>query len=166
MKIIMMMAMTVDGKIARNDNHFPSWTSREDKALFAQITKKHGVVLMGDKTFWTFPAPLSERLNVVFTLDKNPPQIKGVKWVSGEPEKVLAELEKMGYQSAILGGGCYLNSLFLRKKLINEIILTIEPRLFGSGLSLFSDNVNVNLELLEAKKINDSSIMLKYKVIY
>jgi len=50
--------------------------------------------------------------------------------------------------------------------LIDEIILTIEPRLFGSGLSLFSDNVNVNLELLEAKKINDSSIMLKYKVIY
>jgi dihydrofolate reductase len=166
MKIIMMMAMTADGKIARNDNHFPSWTSREDKALFAQITKKHGVVLMGDKTFWTFPAPLSERLNVVFTLDKNPPQIKGVKWVSGEPEKVLAELEKMGYESAILGGGCYLNSLFLRKKLIDEIILTIEPRLFGSGLSLFGDNVNVNLELLEAKKINSQSVMLRYKIIY
>lgn len=166
MKIIMMMAMTADGKIARNDNHFPNWTSREDKALFAQITKKHGAVLMGDKTFWTFPAPLRDRLNVVFTLEKSPPKIEGVKWVSGEPEKVLEELEKMGYESAILGGGCYLNSLFLRKKLIDEIILTIEPRLFGSGLSLFSDDVNVNLELLEAKKINHASIMLKYKVVY
>ena len=72
----------------------------------------------------------------------------------------------MGYESAILGGGCYLNSLFLRKKLIDEIILTIEPRLFGSGLSLFGDNVNVNLELLEAKKINSQSVMLRYKIIY
>lgn len=165
-KVIMMMAMTADGKIAKNDSHFPNWTSKEDKAIFAQITKKHKVVLMGDKTFWTFPAPLPDRLNVVFTLEGNPLKIEGVKWVSGEPEKVLAELEEMGYDSAVLGGGCYLNSLFLRKKLIDEIILTIEPKIFGDGLSLFKENVNINLELFEAKKINNQSIMLRYKVLY
>jgi len=166
MKIIMMMAMTADGKIAKNDNHFPNWTSKEDKAMFAKITKEHRAVLMGDKTFWTFPVPLPERLNVVFTLENNPPKIEGVKWVSGEPEKVLEELEEMGYNSAVLGGGCYLNTLFLRKKLIDEIILTIEPKIFGGGLSLFNENVNINLELLEAKKINNQSIMLRYKVLY
>ena len=165
-KVIMMMAATVDGKIARNDSHFPNWTSREDKAIFARITKKSGVVIMGDKTFFTFLAPLSDRLNVVFTLEQNPPEIKGVKWVCGEPKKVLDELEQMGYKSAILGGGCYLNTLFLERKLIDEIILTIEPRLFGNGLSLFNRDVNLNLELLEAKKINNNSILLRYKVLY
>lgn len=166
MKIIMMMAMTADGKIAKNDNHFPNWTSREDKAIFAKITKEHRVVLMGDKTFWTFPTPLSDRLNVVFTLEESPPRIEGVKWVSGEPEKVLTELEKMGYDSAVLGGGCHLNSLFLQKNLIDEIILTIEPKIFGDGLSLFQENVNINLELFDAKKINNQSVMLRYKVLY
>lgn len=32
-----MMAMTVDGKIAKTADHFPDWTSKEDKKLFAKI---------------------------------------------------------------------------------------------------------------------------------
>jgi len=161
-----MMAITLDGKIAKHDKHFPDWTSKEDKKLFAKISKEHGVVMMGDKTFATFPAPLPGRLNVVFTLEKNPPEIEGVKWVTGEPKPVLEELEKMGYKSALLGGGAFLNSLFLEKKLISEIILTIEPKIFGDGLSLFNKNFDVNLKLEEMEKINDDAIMVKYKVIY
>lgn len=166
MKIIMMMAITADGKIAKHDKHFPDWTSQEDKKLFAKISKEHGVVMMGAKTFATFPAPLPGRLNVVFTLEKSPPKVKGVKWVTGEPEPVLKELEDMGYKSALLGGGAYLNTLFLKKRLIDEIILTIAPKIFGDGLSLFNENFDINLKLLDIKKINENSITLKYKVIY
>jgi dihydrofolate reductase len=102
----------------------------------------------------------------VFTQEKNPSAIENVKWVSGEPENVLKELEGMGYKSALLGGGCYLNTLFLGKKLIDEIILTIEPKIFGDGLGLFGNDFNINLKLMELKKINDNSIMIKYKVEY
>lgn len=161
-----MMAMTVDGKIAKNSNHFPDWTSKEDKKMFAKISKKHKVVIMGEKTFDTFPAPLKERLNVVFTLKKNPPKMKGVKWVSGDISNVLQELKKKGYKSALLGGGAYLNSSFLEKKLIDEIIITIEPKIFGQGLSLFQKDFNLNLKLLNIKKINSDSVVLKYKIIY
>ncbi|MDD5290863.1 MAG: dihydrofolate reductase family protein [Patescibacteria group bacterium] len=164
--VTMMMAITLDGKIAKHDKHFPDWTSKEDKKLFAKISKEHGVVMMGAKTFATFPAPLPGRLNVVFTLEKNPPKTEGVKWVTGEPEPVLKELEKMGYKSALLGGGAFLNSLFLEKKLISEIILTIEPKIFGDGLSLFNKDFGVNLKLEKMEKINDDAIMVKYKVIY
>jgi dihydrofolate reductase len=166
MKVTMMMAMTVDGKIAKNSQHFPDWTSQEDKKLFVEISKKHKVVMMGEKTFRTLPAPFKDRLNVVFTLEKNPPKKEGVKWVGGEPKKVLRELEKMGYKKALLGGGTYLNTLFLKKKLINEIIVTIEPKIFGDGLSLFSKDFNITLKLLTVKKINLNTIMLKYKVKY
>lgn len=158
--------MTADGMIAKSSDHFPDWTSKEDKKLFAEISKKHGVVIMGYKTFMTFPKPLSDRLNVVFTLEKNPPEIQGVKWVAGEPEKILEELEKMGYKSALLGGGATINAMFLEKKLVTEIILTIEPKIFGQGLTLFNKDLNVNLKLLDFKNINNDTIMLKYKVIY
>ena len=87
------MAMTADGKIAKNSDHFPDWTSKEDKKYFAAVTKERGVVIFGESTFKTFPRPLPGRLNVVFTLEKNPPETEGVKWVSGDPEEVLAELE-------------------------------------------------------------------------
>jgi dihydrofolate reductase len=163
----MMMAMTADGKIAKNDHHNPTdWTSKEDKKLFAEISKECKAVMMGEKSFKVMPGPLKDRLNVVFTLDKNPPEIEGVKWVSGDPEAVLEELEKLGYKKALLGGGSYLNSLFLEYKLINEIILTIEPKIFGTGLSLFSKEFEINLKLEEVKKINDDSIMVRYKIVY
>lgn len=164
--VTMMMAITLDGKIAKNSEHFPNWTSKEDKKLFAKISREHGVVMMGAKTFATFPSPLPGRLNVVFTLEKDPPEIEGVKWVTGEPEPVLEELEKMGYKSALLGGGAFLNTLFLEKKLIKEIILTIEPKIFGDGISLFNKDFDLNLQLKEVKKINDNAIMVKYEVIY
>ncbi len=166
MKVIMMMAITVDGKIAKDENHFPDWTSKEDKKLFAQVSKEHGVVMMGDKTFSTLPSPLPDRLNVVFTLEKNPPETKGVKWVTGDPVKILKELEQEGYKSAVLGGGTFLNTSFLEKKLIDEIILSIEPKIFGNGLSLFSKDFNIDLELLEVKKINEDAIVVRYRVKY
>ena len=160
-----MMAMTADGKIAKNSDHFPNWTSKEDKKMFAEVTKEHGAVIMGDKTFFTFPKPLSDRLNVVFTLLENPPETENVKWVTGEPEKVLLELKKMGYKSAVLGGGTYMNSQFLERKLIDEIWLTIEPKIFGDGLGVFSGDFNIDLKLLDVEKINENSVVVKYKVM-
>lgn len=166
MKIILVMATTLDGKIAKSSDHFPDWTSKEDKRHFMKLSKEHGVVIMGDKTFFTFPSPLPDRLNVVFSLEKDLPTIPGVKWVSGEPEEVLKELESMGYQSAILGGGTGINSLFLAHKLVDEVIITVEPKVFGDGLGLFKGDFNVNLKLISVDKLNEDSVILKYKVIY
>lgn len=163
--VTMMMAITVDGKIAKDKTQFADWTSREDKKLFVEISKAHGVIMMGENTFKTFPAPLKDRLNVVFSESNNEPR-EGVKWVKGEPERVLEELEALGYKSALLGGGSFLNSLFLEKKLITEIILTVEPKIFGTGLSLFNKDLNADLKLLEVKNLNDDTLMLKYRVIY
>jgi dihydrofolate reductase len=165
MKIIMVMAMTMDGKIAKTSEHFPDWTSREDKKYFAKMSKEAGVVMMGEKTFKTFPKALSGRLSVVFTLEKNPPETENVKWVSGEPEKIIEELEGMGYDSAILGGGANLNGSFLKKNLVDEIIVTVEPKIFGDGLSLFSGDFDVKLDFLGMEKLNKDSIVLKYKVV-
>jgi len=159
------MASSLDGKIAKNKDHFANWTSKEDKQVFIQTSKDFGMIMMGYNTFKTFPKPLKNRLNVVFS-ENTEENIDGVKWVKGEAEKVLEELEKMGFKKALLGGGTGLNTLFLQKKLINEIILTVEPKIFGSGLSLFNDDFDINLELLELKKINDNSYLVRYKVVY
>lgn len=165
MKVIMMMAITADGKIAKDSAQFADWTSREDKKLFAKTSRECGIVLMGENTFKTFPAPLKERLNVVFSEKENNLEMEGVKWVKGEPEKVLAELESLGYEKILLGGGAFLNSLFLEKKLINEIMLTVEPKIFGAGLSLFNRDLDADLKLLNVEKINENSVLLHYAVL-
>jgi dihydrofolate reductase len=164
--VTMMMAITADGKIAKNKDQFANWTSREDKKLFVEISKHHGVIIMGENTFKTFPSPLKNRLNVVFSYEKNNTEIEGVKWVSGEAGKVLEDLAKLGYKSALLGGGAAINSLFLKEKLISEIILTVEPNIFGAGLSLFNQDFDIDLTLKEVRKLNDNTLMLRYKVKY
>ena len=164
--VTLIMAITADGKIAKDSTQFTDWTSREDKKLFVEVSKKHGVIMMGENTFKTFQKPLPGRLNVVFSKQENPELIEGVKWVNGEPQKVLEELAALGYESALLGGGATINSLFLKNKLISEIILTVEPKIFGSGLSLFNEDLDANLKLLTVEKINENTVMLKYQVIY
>ena len=159
------MVATLDGKIAKTSDHFPDWSSREDKKMFREVSKECGVIIMGDKTFFTLPSPLPGRLNVVFTLEPNPKPIEGVKWVSGEPLAVLKELEGMGYEKVLLGGGTGINTMFLEKNLIDEIYLNIEPKIFGVGLGLFNGDFNVDLELVNMEKLNDNTISLRYLVI-
>ena len=55
---------------------------------------------------------------------------------------------------------------YLKKKLINEIMITVEPKIFGAGLSLFNDDFDVDLELMSLEKINQNSFLVKYKLNY
>lgn len=160
------MAMTLDGKIAKHTNHLANWTSKEDKQFFVKTSKDFGVIMMGETTFETFKQPLPNRLNVVFSKKEHQPKIKDVKWVSGDPKKILNELETMGFSKALLGGGSTLNSLFLKEKLIDEILITVEPKIFGHGLSLFNEEFDINLELKETKQLSNNVLMLRYKVKY
>jgi len=164
--VTLMMAITLDGKIAKNSSHFANWTSPEDKKIFRQVSKEFRVFMVGENTFKTFPSPLPGRLNVVFSREKESKQEGDLKYVQGDPKIVLKELENMGYTKALLCGGTNLNSLFLKNKLITEMIITIEPKIFGSGLDLFNFNFNANLELENFEKINNNSLNLKYKVSY
>jgi len=165
-KVIMMMAMTLDGKIARDEKQLANWTSSADKKLFVEVSKECGVIMMGENTFRTFPKPLPGRLNVVFSYNPGEDIEDSLLWVQGDPKQILKDLEAKGYNQALLGGGANLNSLFLREKLINELIITVEPKIFGSGLSLFKEECDINLQLLESKSLNDNVIMLRYKVLY
>ena len=55
MKVILLAALTLDGKLARNSAHFVDWTSREDKKLFFQTTKRAGVLIIGQQHIQDLP---------------------------------------------------------------------------------------------------------------
>lgn len=163
------MATTADGKIGRDSKHFSNWTSREDKIFFAKESKKAGVVIIGGKTFDTFPAPLKNRLNAVVTIDKGYKDVRGkVKVYYKKSAKfVKKDLAKQGFKKAILGGGAFINGLFFKNKLVDEMIIIIAPKLFGKGLGLIEGfNFDYNLKLLETYKINKDSVLLRYKILY
>ncbi len=161
------MATTLDGKIAKGSDHGAFWTSKADKKLFVQTTQEAGVIVMGKKTYDTIGKPLPGRLNVVSTrqagelASDNPDLI----YTNKQPQDLISYLKNKGYDQIILGGGTTLNTMFLEQNLIDEIWLTIEPKLFGEGLNLFKDiNVDLDLELIELKQLTEDVLHLRYRV--
>jgi len=168
MKVILLMAVTADGKIAKNSSHPATWTSKADKKIFVEETKKAGVIIMGQATYDTIGRPLPGRLNLV--MNPEPDIVKNIpgslEFTNTQPKELIVELEKRGFTSVIIGGGATINGLFLRENLIDEIWLTIEPKLFGDGLALFKNvDVDVNLELLEVKNLDKNVLQLRYRII-
>ncbi len=166
MKVTLLMALTLDGKIAKGPDHYSDWTGKEDKKLFAGISKKAGVVIMGSKTFNTFGKPLPNRKNIILTRNKNRiSEWENLVYTDKKPPEILKDLEKEGFSNVILAGGAIINSLFATEKLIDEIIVTISPKIFGYGISLFSDQIAMELELKEVERVGTDLVCLKYKVI-
>ena len=166
MKVILLMALTVDGMIARSSDHFPDWTGREDKRMFKELTIKAGVLIMGSKTYDTIGKPLPGRKNVVMSRNKRRiSHQKNLVFTDKHPRELLADLRQEGFEVAILAGGSQINTIFAREDLIDEIHLTYVPQIFGTGLTLFSDSISIQLELIDFKQLGTGQIFAKYRVI-
>ncbi|HKJ65687.1 MAG TPA: dihydrofolate reductase family protein [Desulfopila sp.] len=166
MKVSLIMAQTLDGFISRSSNEFVDWTGNADKRFFVRATKKAGVIIMGSRTYDTIGRPLPGRKNVVLTRNKSRiSNDANLVFTSQEPQKILLDLKAEGYESVALIGGSEINSLFAKLNLINEVFITIAPRLFGIGLTLFNVSLDCNLQLVSSKTLEENYILLHYKVV-
>ena len=165
MKLILLMAITLDGKTGKDAAHFVDWTEQEDKRLFVQITKRAGVVIMGSKTFDTIGGPLPGRKNIILTRN---PQYRSnennLVFTSKSPEEILNQLANEGFSEAVLAGGPTINTLFAQEKLIDEIIVTVSPLIFGYGTSIFLEKIAMELELKEVQKRGKDLVAITYAV--
>jgi dihydrofolate reductase len=148
MHVSLMVAITVDGKIARASNHYPDWTGKADKQLYVQITRKAGVMIMGSTTFDIIGRVLPGRKTIVMT--RNPDRRSDrddLVFTQAPPDEILNDLASQGYEEAVVVGGAKVNQVFAENGLIDELILTLSPHAFGTGLSIFSGAVDLKLSL-------------------
>lgn len=166
MKVILLMAVTADGLIARDSTQLVDWSGKADKQYFVDITKKAGVMIMGSKTFDTIGRPLPHRKNIVMTRDKHRiSHNNNLVYTNRSPGRILEDLKAEGYSSVTLIGGAMVNSLFMAANLVDEVHLTVVPKFFGKGLCLFDRSLDVNLELMDVSKIDKAHILLCYRCI-
>lgn len=156
-------AMTADGFIAKDANHPAFWTSKEDKVHFVELTKRAGVVVMGSQTYKTLPRPLSERINIVYSRDK---KFEGAEMTQDEPRMLLSKLESRGFSELAICGGSQIYNMFMKAKVVDKLYLTVEPLLFGKGVTLFKDDILADLTLLSESKTEKGTVFLEYKVNY
>lgn len=166
MKVTLLMALTADGKIGKNSAHFPDWSGKEDKKRFKQFTLKAGVVIMGSATYDTIGWPLPGRKNIVLTrkTDRRSNH-ENLVFTNKKPDEILEALVVEGFEHVILIGGAQINYLFAREGLIDEMILTYCPTIFGTGLAVFSGEISMNLSLLSVEQLDENVVCLHYKVL-
>ena len=168
MHITLMMVSTVNGKITRGDDPFVTdWSSPEDMILFSDLKSKYNLIVMGNKTYQANKDRIQlspKTLRVVLT--KNPTEHKKdgvtgqVEFTDVDPKTLIYNLESRGYKDMLLVGGSEMNALFFKDNLIDELHLTLEPYLFGSGLNIVAqDSFAVELLLQSIEKLNGAGTL-------
>ena len=166
MKVSIIVAITVDGFIGRNDHHTSiAWTSVEDKRWFREFTKQTRAVVMGAKTFATFKSGMPGRKLFIYThKPENIPAIEGVEATNEAPAALIARLAAEGYSEVAICGGATVYRLFLEAGVVDELYITVEPKFFGEGVKLFDQSLETQLKLLESSNLNDNTLLLHYRV--
>jgi len=161
--VFIIAAQTLDGFIAKDSKHPAFWTSKEDKKRFVELTKRAGVCIMGSSTFKTLPRPLMERHNVVYSRKENFTG-ENLETTSEEPIALIQRLEGEGFKEIAICGGANIYTMFLKAGVVDTLYITIEPLLFGRGMIIFTDDMNLQLELKSHEKTEGGTLLLEYKV--
>jgi len=104
--ILSHIAAMAKNRVIGVDGDLP-WSLPEDMKFFRETTSGH-IIVMGRKTFETFPKPLPNRLHVVVTRQKDYVAPEGVVVFSDIPsalEYCETQTEKWGEEVFIIGGG-------------------------------------------------------------
>jgi dihydrofolate reductase len=164
MKVFIIAALTADGFIARDEKHSAYWTSKADKKRFVELTKEAGVVVMGSTTYATLPRPLKDRVNIVYSRSKT---YEGAETTQLGPRELIKELEARGFKSVAICGGSHIYTMFMKAGVVDTLYLTIEPHLFGKGITLFNEELNYHLELKNVLQSESTgTLLLEYRVDY
>lgn len=149
-KIILYIACSLDGKIARKDGDvhwleaipnpegldhgYGNLLSRIDTTFMGNSTYK---VVMGFDMEW----PYGNLKNYVFTRDKDLLDDGRVQYVHEDIAHFAARLKETEGKDIWLIGGGEINTILANAGLIDEIILSVAPKTLGEGIPLFSDGI-------------------------
>lgn len=175
MKVILAYVMSLDGFLTDSGGRSPStWASPEDQVHFKKLMLECGVVIFGSNTFEinkNFIEISKDILRVVLT--RHPEKfaeyhVPGqLEFFSLSPQEILEHLKLEGREKVLIAAGPRLYVEFLREGLVDELHVTIEPLLFGSGLAAASGiPAHTQLETIDILALNQrSTLLVKYKVV-
>jgi dihydrofolate reductase len=173
MKTVLVFVSTLDGKVTKGGDPFVrAWSSREDQDYFNHIWKDARLIVMGSNTYNADPFKASRNHLIVvmtrqpakYSRDQAPGQIE---FTDESPARIVERFEKEGHEQMLIVGGPNIATSFLKAQLIDELWLTIEPKIFGLGENIVTtENLDIHLNLISCKKVNSQGTLItSYSVI-
>lgn len=171
MRVILFMAMSLNGIIA-DSSGTEDFLSDDNWKIFCKIVNKTGYLVWGRKTYENIKSWNSKYLKtlkckkIILSKNKNLRFSNKYDILINSPEEAIKYAEKEGAKEIILAGGASTNLSFIKKGLIDNIILNIEPVIIGEGIPLLGKNkLKINLKLIKSKKLSNNLIQLHYKIL-
>ena len=188
-KLVYYVASTLDGFIAHEDGSFDGFTWGEDFgadlfSFFPETIPAHlhpdglppeqnqqfDTVLMGRKTYEvglnegiTNPYPSLEQYVFSRSMTKSPDA--RIHLIANDAAIVVRTLKQQPGKDIWLCGGGDLASMLQQANLIDQLIIKLNPVLFGKGIQLFSNPVDQTaLELSNSKVYDSGHIILFYNI--
>lgn len=179
MKVILINVSSLDGRFTKWDGkNIYEWSSSEDFVFFQKTKLENNLIVMGSGTFDHVKdikkaglKPEKGKLRVVMTRNPNKYkkfQVKDqLEFSSESPKELTKRLGRQGFRQMLLVGGGKIANSFFHDGLIDEVWLTLEPRIFGSGKVLAAGKkLDVFLKLKTLQKLNSQgTLLLKYQVV-
>jgi len=172
-KIIVNLATSADGYIARPDDDIDWLTSRPAPKGFygmGTFTKSIDAKVIGRKTY-DISVELGARFDsktphYVFSRQAPPAVVPpGVEFVRGSIAEFARRLKSQPGKNIWMMGGGDLIASFLDEGAIDEFIISMVPVFIGDGIPLLARrHRHVPLRLLAAKPFPDGVVQLHYRV--
>jgi len=176
-KLVYHVAITLDNFIAHTDGSVEGFLPEGDHIpAYLEHLKSYGTVVMGRATYefgYQFgmkpgDAPYPHMQHYIFskslTLSANPNG--NVHVISDEPAAFVRDLKRKVNTDIYLCGGAKFAGYLFQKKLVDRIVVKLNPVLFGKGIPLFeTEEQTTNLQLVDTHVYKSGVILLTYDVI-
>lgn len=175
-EIIVYIATTLDGKIARSDGSI-DWLEHDSLGSdYGWDSFRGGIdgLILGRKTFETvlnmeIPWPYAGLQALIWSQslksDQLPAELhaQGVAIHSGPPSDAVKELSDRGCKQVWVDGGETIRQ-FLDAGVVDRVILTVFPIVLGSGVPLFEGLARDHrLKFVSAESFPSGIVQLTYK---
>jgi dihydrofolate reductase len=154
-KIILNLAMSLDGYIADENGGYAWIIGDGDKHLDTEITfdfssflEDIDIVVMGRKAYEEIGVKDYPTKKILVATSKAMDNTDHIEFVNNTIVERIQELQKEEGNNIWLFGGSGLTNQFMKADLVDEFIIGIIPTILGGGRPLFFDgNPMVNLHL-------------------
>jgi dihydrofolate reductase len=173
MKNILIFVTTLDGKVTKwGEPLVSSWSSHQDQEYYKKIWNESRLIVMGSSTFDAeIFKPSASHLIIVMT--RHPEKYKSreisgqIEFTNETPVDLTSRFTIKGHQQMLVVGGPHIATSFLEEQLIDELWLTLEPKIFGIGDNFATGaKLDINLRLIDNEKVNDQGTLItKYAVV-
>ena len=172
-KIIVNIATSADGYVARTDGNLDWLTSRPAPKGFYGLPKFSRSIdakILGRKTL-DFSVTMGANFSaddVHYVFSRRPPPASlpvGVQFVTESIRAFTESVRKQAGKNIWMMGGGEIIAFFLDEDVIDEFIITVVPMFIGKGIALIAPrHREVPFRLLSVRRFSDGVVQLHYDV--